>query len=53
MLSAILKSKIAIEISIKIINNFVNMRKIILNNSLIYQKLDNLERKHLRNGLSE
>ncbi|MCP4971385.1 MAG: ORF6N domain-containing protein [Arcobacter sp.] len=53
MLSAILKSKIAIEISIKIINNFVNMRKIILNNSLIDQKLDNLERKHLRNGLSE
>ena len=29
MLSAILKSKVAIEVSIKIINSFVNMRKVI------------------------
>ncbi len=32
MLSAILKSKIAIEVSIKIINSFVNMRKVISKN---------------------
>ncbi len=44
MLSAILKSKIAIEVSIKIINSFVNMRKVISNNSLIYQKIDDLEK---------
>jgi hypothetical protein len=49
MLSAILKSKIAIEISIKIINSFVNMRKIISNNSLMYQKIDNLEKKQILN----
>jgi hypothetical protein len=47
MLSAILKSKIAIEVSIKIINSFVNMRKVISNNSLISQKIDNLERKQI------
>jgi hypothetical protein len=45
MLSVVLKSKVAIDISIKIINSFVNMRKVISNNSLIYKKLDNLERK--------
>ncbi|RXJ90549.1 DNA-binding protein [Arcobacter sp. CECT 8983] len=49
MLSAILKSKIAIEISIKIINSFVNMRKVISNNSLIYQKIDDLEKKQILN----
>lgn len=49
MLSAVLKSKIAIEISIKIINSFVDMRKVISNNSLIYKKLDNLERKQISN----
>ncbi len=49
MLSAVLKSKIAIEISIKIINSFVNMRKVISSNSLIYQKLDDLEKKQILN----
>lgn len=49
MLSAVLKSKVAIEISIKIINSFVNMRKVISSNSLIYQKLDDLERKQILN----
>ena len=33
MLSAVLKSKIAIEVSIKIINSFVTMRKIISHNT--------------------
>lgn len=45
MLASILKSKIAIDISIKIIKAFVNMRKFISNNSLIFQKLDSLEQK--------
>jgi hypothetical protein len=49
MLSAVLKSKVAIEISIKIINSFVDMRKVISSNSLIYQKLDDLERKQILN----
>ena len=45
MLSAVLKSKIAVEISIKIINSFVNMRKIITDNGLLSQRLDTLEKK--------
>lgn len=44
MLSAILKSDIAINISVKIIRAFVNMRKVISHNNLIYKKLDKLER---------
>jgi hypothetical protein len=49
MLSAILKSDIAVNISVKIIRAFVDMRKVISNNSLIYKKLDNLERKQILN----
>ena len=39
MLSAILKSDIAIEISIKIIESFVSMRKIITTNNFLVPKL--------------
>ena len=49
MLSAVLKSKVAINISIKIINSFVNMRKVISNNSLINQRLETLENKQFKN----
>ena len=47
LLSAVLKSKIAIEISIKIINSFVNMRKVISSNGLLDKRLDTLERKQI------
>lgn len=43
MLSAVLKSKVAIEVSIKIINSFVNMRRILSQNSSIFQRLENIE----------
>lgn len=45
MLSAILKSNIAIEISIKIIESFVNMRKIINSNTLMYQRFERIEKR--------
>ncbi len=45
MLSAVLKSDIAIEISIKIIESFVNMRKLIISNSLIYERFERIEQK--------
>jgi len=45
MLSAVLKSEIAVSISIKIIKSFVEMRKFISNNALIFQRLDLLELK--------
>jgi len=48
MLSAVLKSKTAIDISINIINSFVSMRKFISQNALIFQKFDNIEQKLLK-----
>ena len=45
MLSAVLKSDIAIEISIKIIESFVNMRKIINSNILMYQRFERIEKR--------
>jgi hypothetical protein len=47
MLSAVLKSEIAVKISIQIIDTFVEMRKIISENSLIDQRLNKLERKQI------
>ena len=51
MLSAILKSKVAIEVSIKIINSFVNMRKIISQNSSIFQRLENIETLRIKDKI--
>lgn len=48
MLSAILKSKIAIDISIQIIRSFVQMRKFISNNALVFDKIDHIEQKLLK-----
>lgn len=47
MLSAILKSEKAIKISIQIINAFVSMRKFILTNAQIFQRLKSLEKKQI------
>jgi len=45
MLSAILRSDIAIEISIKIIESFVSMRKSISSNSLIFDRFERIEQR--------
>jgi len=45
MLSAVLRSKTAIEVSIKIIDTFVNMRKFLQNNASIFQRIDRIETK--------
>jgi len=42
MLSAVLRSDIAIEISIKIIETFVNMRKFLMQNTSLFQRMDNI-----------
>ena len=47
MLSAVLKSKTAIDISIKIINSFVNMRKLISSNNFYTEQLKNIEKRQL------
>ncbi len=48
MLSAILKSKVAIEISVKIMKTFIDMRKFINQNSIIFQKFEHIEQKILK-----
>jgi hypothetical protein len=47
MLSAVLKSKIAVSISIKIIDAFIEMRKFIQANGQIFQRLDRVELKQI------
>ncbi len=43
MLSSVLKSDIAIEVSIKIMKTFVEMRKFLLNNQELFARLDKVE----------
>lgn len=47
MLSSVLKSDIAVEVSIKIMNNFVKMRKFLLSNKEMFARLDRIELKQL------
>jgi hypothetical protein len=46
-LSAVLKSGRAVQVSIQIIRAFVAMRKLILKNAQIFQRLDNIEIKQI------
>ncbi len=47
MLSAVLKSDTAVEISLKIIDSFIDMRRFISKNAGIFQRLENVEQKLL------
>ena len=47
MLSAVLHSDKAIEVSIKIINAFIEMRKFIINNQMLFEKISNVELKQI------
>ena len=47
MLSAVLKSDIAVEVSVKIMNSFVEMRKFLLSNKEMFARLDRVELKQL------
>jgi hypothetical protein len=51
MLSAVLKSKTAIMISIKIMSAFVEMRKFIQSNAQVFQRLDRVEVKLIENDV--
>jgi hypothetical protein len=42
MLSAVLRSDTAVQVSIAIMNAFVEMRKFISNNASVFQRLDNI-----------
>ena len=50
MLSAVLKSDTAIDISIKIIDSFVAMRKFLANNAGIFQRIENIEQNLLKHN---
>lgn len=48
MLSSVLKSDEAVEVSINIMNAFVKMRRIVANNSLFFDRISNLELKQIQ-----
>ncbi|MFZ4547585.1 MAG: ORF6N domain-containing protein [Bacteroidales bacterium] len=47
MLSAVLRSETAMKVSIQIMDVFVEMRKLILGNAALYQRLDKIEVKQI------
>lgn len=50
MLSAVLRSDIAIQVSIQIMDAFVEMRKVLTSQSNVLQRIDSLELKQLENN---
>ncbi|MDV3662700.1 DNA-binding protein [Elizabethkingia anophelis] len=48
MLSAVLRSDIAVRVSIEIINAFVKMRQILITNASLFQRMDQIELKQLQ-----
>jgi phage regulator Rha-like protein len=51
MLSSVLNSNTAIKVSIRIINAFVDMRKFILHNANIFDRLSNVEQKQIETDI--
>jgi len=51
MLSGVLRSETAVKMSIQIINAFVVMRKFIINNAQLFQRIDNVERRQLEHEI--
>lgn len=47
MLSAVLRSQVAIQVSIQIMNAFVAMRQFLTNNAAVFHRLENIEHKQL------
>ena len=50
MLSAVLRSDIAVQVSIQIMNAFVQMRKSIISNAGIFQRLDKIEHQQIESN---
>lgn len=48
MLSVVLKSDVAVEVNIKIMNSFVEMRKLLLSNKEMFARIDRVEIKILQ-----
>jgi len=47
MLSAVLRSDVAVQVSIKIMNAFVEMRRFLVSNAAIFERLDRVELKQI------
>lgn len=47
MLSAVLRSEVAVQTSIRIMDTFVEMRRFIANNALLFERISNVELKQL------
>lgn len=47
MLSAVLRSQTAIEVSIKIIDTFVNMRKFLSQNASLFTRIESIEKRQI------
>ena len=47
MLASLLKSKTASEVSVRIVNTFVAMRKFILANAQVFQRLESVEQRQI------
>ena len=51
MLSAVLRSETAIKMSVQIISAFVAMRKFIINNAQLFQRIDTVEKRQLKHEM--
>lgn len=47
MLSAVLRSDVAIQVSINIMKSFIEMRRFMANNNLLFERISNMELKQL------
>jgi hypothetical protein len=47
MLSSVLRSKTAVKVSIQIMNAFIAMRKLVLGNAALFQRIDKIELKQI------
>ena len=47
MLSALLKSDIAVKVSINIMKVFIEMRRFVTNNQILFEKISNIELKQI------
>jgi len=51
MLSAVLKSETAVKVSIRIMEAFVAMRRFLINNAQIFQRIDTIEKRQLKHEI--
>lgn len=53
MLSAVLKSDVAIQVSIRIMKTFVEMRKYLANNALIIERINSIEKRQIAGEIEQ